>query len=164
MSLASSSFSLMSGEARWAGATRGQRSSWVSERKDGSQVAVENDEDNFEVDSAMLAPLQGLSPSLSLSISLPLSASLSLHPPPPPPLSLSLCPPLCLSLSLPLSRLCGCAVLYPCCVVGGLRLVSILLSCALAEFHADQTLTGGGRLRAAVKRRLFLKSPLIVTF
>ena len=86
-------------EARWADATRGTRSSWVSERKDGSQVAVEDEEDNFEVDSAMLAPLQGLSsyispylslsPSPSLSLSHSLSLYVSLPPSLPPSLSLS---------------------------------------------------------------------------
>ena len=67
-------------EARWADATRGTRSSWVSERKDGSQVAVEDEEDNFEVDSAMLAPLQGLSSYISPYLSLSPSPSLSLSP------------------------------------------------------------------------------------
>jgi len=70
---------MSSGETGWAATGGGTRASWVSGRKDGRQVAVEDDEDNFEVDSAMLAPLQ--------------------------------------------------------------------------EFHADQKLAGGGRLRAAAKRR-----------
>ena len=32
-------------------------------------------------------------------------------------------------------------------------LCRMLLACTLAEFHADQKLAGGGRLRAAAKRR-----------
>ena len=131
-------------EARWADATRGTRSSWVSERKDGSQVAVEDEEDNFEVDSAMLAPLQGLSSYISPYLSLSPSPSL-----------------LPLWLRRVLSLLC---CWWFACVSGPSGLVFILLSCALAEFHADQKLTGGGRLRAAVKRRQFLKSLLTVTF
>ena len=156
-------------EARWAGATRGTRSSWVSERKDGSQVAVEDEEDNFEVDSAMLAPLQGLSlpptsPPISPFLPLPLSPShtpslsMSLSLPPSRPPSPSLLP---LWLRRVLSLLC---CWWFACVSGPSGLVFILLSCALAEFHADQKLTGGGRLRAAVKRRQFLKSLLTVTF
>ena len=102
----------MSGEARWAGATRGQRSSWVSERKDGSQVAVENEEDNFEVDSAMLAPLQGV----CLSSSLPLCLSLSL------PLSLSPSATPSVSPSLPLSSGSEAA---PCSVLAVLFVVCL---------------------------------------
>jgi len=47
-------------EEGWDGGGGGGRSSWLSERKDGGQVSIEQDGDDFEVESAMLAPLAEL--------------------------------------------------------------------------------------------------------